>query len=919
MFSMKTGKKSILLAVLLVLALVAAGIQVWNGRAISLEHMEELCWQDGQLCLLEQKDGAFRVLSASQTGEVIGIVELPEGKDGAYIRYGSLQMDGAELYLVGIRREIRSDRILGQTVYRVNFQEETLEPRWELEISDPSQVTNLGIQVRDGVLTFFRGDYRGKEAVGRLYRWNPGGTAEEIASFAHDIGEGFTEFCYAQCGTIAFSTPSGKIYTCTTEQNARTEQVFPGEVLEGGLTVFRFDGENTLYAAGVNGLVYRMDLTGAEDITPIFTQNARTQWRQDEVGAMAFDRDGSFAALRKNGGVGIFHQTGDTKLRHLAQPWAALWPRGVLGFAMVWLGAGVLWLLRKGFYLLTRGKLPVVTKLLGVFLPVLMGSMMLMNSLVTGFFTEQMVEEQYEKLYLLTAQELTGFQGSTLKQVDTLGAFEDLYFFQLRSGLNELPKQGVLYDSQGTQEAQRAYTSAYFWLYKVEDGTVKTLVCEQDYVGVPVELKYSATVAREFQRVVQTGKTIRTQFQDEMGTWTVLLTPILDEGGQVIGVMEAGDTQQSLDERVARGVERMSRVNLTAMGILAVLLSGVILYSLHPLRALKDRVIRISGGELGVQAPERSNDEITEIIRAFNTMSRNVAIRDTEIRQTSKGYARFVPERVFTLLEKSSVIDVHLADQTSVTATVLNCSVGSFDRIARDMRSKEMFRFINRVLARLVPVVDDTGGLVDRFDKAGLLAVYTERPEQALDAAVTLCQTVRLLRAEENENWDPEFHVTLSAGSAMIGIVGARERLEAVTISEHTSFSGFLQKLAREQGASILMAASAAEGIPGFTERYHVRTIGFVYRKTLDRAERLYDVYDGEDETTRRLKDETREIFEKGVALYCAREYYEARLLFIQVLKKNRYDKAARNYLYLCDSRYPQENAQAQEVWLEVY
>ena len=131
--------------------------------------------------------------------------------------------------------------------------------------------------------------------------------------------------------------------------------------------------------------------------------------------------------------------------------------------------------------------------------------------------------------------------------------------------------------------------------------------------------------------------------------------------------------------------------NPTAL-VLAALLSAVIAISLHPLGILKKRVQDISDGHLGVQAPAKGRDEVGEITRVFNTMSRNVEFRDKEIRLTSEGYSRFVPDRVFGLLEKSSVIDVRLEDQTSVEATVLNCSVGAFDDIARSLRSREMFR-----------------------------------------------------------------------------------------------------------------------------------------------------------------------------------------------------------------------------------
>ncbi|MEG0780869.1 MAG: HAMP domain-containing protein, partial [Oscillospiraceae bacterium] len=419
--------------------------------------------------------------------------------------------------------------------------------------------------------------------------------------------------------------------------------------------------------------------------------------------------------------------------------------------------------LLRFFFFLTRGKVPVVTKLLAVFLPILILSMALMNTLVTGIFARDLIDGQYERLYLLTRQQTATLNDSYITGIDPKTAFDSVYFYEIRAALNVLPGQGTIYEP-AAEEPQAVYNSNYFWLYRMVDDKLVSLICEQDYVGVPVEERYSPAVSAQFYEAAETGRTIRTGFRDELGDWTILLTPVTDNSGQVVAVIETGDTRQSLDYAVAWGARQLTLLNLAVLLGLALLLSAVIVLSLYPLKTLKARVQEISDGKLGVQAPARGNDEIADVTRVFNTMSRNVEFRDQEIRLTSEGYARFVPARVFGLLEKSSVIDVRLEDQTSVEATVLNCALGGFDEIARSLRSKEMFRLINEVLARLVPVVDSSGGLVDRFDRAGLLAIYTERPDRALDAAVTLCQTIRSAEFEGLSAQALQFHVTLSAG-----------------------------------------------------------------------------------------------------------------------------------------------------------
>lgn len=913
MLSLKT--KGLLTAVL-ILSLSAAAFCGWWGFSLPLKQVIATLPAGDKVYGIDQGEKEFRFFQTDETGVIQAEIRRSIRSGSSYRTYDCLTRDGEAIYVLERQADILSDRIQSETVYRCDFAAGRLEALWELPLVDPAMDSNFAPQVREGVLTFFQADYTGKQVTGRLLRMEQGGAPEEITAFDYDIGIGFTDFFAGISGRIAFTTPAGEIYVL--DSDGQPEKVFPASPAARPLVLFGSDGGDRIYALGADGRVYDIELS--DGIRPeLLFDSEKLGLPLQGISALALGEGEDFtAALADGRALGIFRDGGGRVLEELTALKEHVAKRAAIGGLIVWAAAAVLSLLSRFFLFLTRGKVPIVTKLLATFLPILIASLILMNGLVTGIFQRELVDGQYERLYLLTSQQTATLNANYIKSIDPYAPFESVYFYEIRSALNVLPGQGAI-RTQDSEAVQEVYNSNYFWLYKLVDGKLLSLVCEQDYVGVPVENRYSAAVAKQFYDTVETGQALRTGFRDSLGHWTILLTPVLDEEGRVVAVIETGDTRQSLDYAVEQGARQFTLLNLSVMAVLALLLSAVIALSLRPLGILKKRVQEISEGKLGVQAPERGNDEVSEITRTFNTMSKNVAFRDREIRLTSQGYSRFVPARMFGLLDKSSVIDVRLEDSTSVEATVLNCSVGAFDEIARSLRSKEMFRLINQVLARLVPVVDQTGGLVDRFDRAGLLAIYTDRPEKALDAAVSLCQTLRLARLTEAGEQALDFHVTISAGPAMIGIVGAEERLEAVTISEHTSFTGFLRPLAVEYGAAVLMTGSAAGLIPHFEKRYHARTIGFVYMRTLERLERLYDVFDGDDETTRRLKEETRDLFERGVSLFCSHQYYDARLLFIEVLKKNRKDKAAKNYLYLCDTCYRQENGEEKDVWLAVY
>ena len=904
------------LAMVFVLSLVMAALFGWMGSTRPLGHVIAAVPMDNEIWCVDQGEDDFRFFRTDSSGMILGEIKRSVRVDGSYRVYDNLVRDGASVYVLERQADIASDQIQSETVYRLDFENSRLEPVWSLPVTDPTQDNHLDIQVRNGILTCFKGDYRGKQAVGRLLQSTPAGELEEISSFRHDIGIGFTQFYAGTNGNVVFTTPAGEVYKV--QGDAQPQKVYPKYVKGNPILHFAVDGEDLVWIASDDGQVYHLDLSSDTRAVKQFSWEERGIDSKGLTGLYLGEEDRFAAVLSYGQAVGLFRGSGDVILSELTVQPETILLRALLGFVLTWAAAVVVYFLARLFFFLTKGKVPIVSKLLAVFLPILIVSLAAMNMLVTGFFQKELTDSQYERMYLLTAQQTATLNANYIKNIEPSKAFDNVYFYEIRAALNLLPGQGTLVDSQAQQE-QQVYHSNYFWLYKLVDGKLVSLVCEQDYVGVAVEDRYTPEVAELFYDVARTGQVIRTGFRDVLGDWTILLTPVLDENGQVVAVLETGDTRQSLDYAVEQGVAQLTRLNLGIMALLAVLLSAVIAVSLHPLGILKNRVEEISNGKLGVQAPERGNDEVSEITRVFNAMSRNVEFRDREIRMTSDGYSRFVPAKVFELLEKSSVIDVRLEDQTDVEATVLNCWVDTFDDIARTMRSKEMFRLINQVLAQLVPVVDESGGMVDRFDRAGLLAIYTDQTRRALDAAVTLCQTIRVNRPEETGEEVLPFHVILSAGPAMIGIVGAQRRLEAMTISEHTSFTGFLRPLAAEYGASVLMTGSAAASIDDFESSYHARTIGFVYMRTLDRMERLYDVFDGDDETTRRLKEETKAQFEKGVALFCAHRYYDARLLFVEVLKKNRRDKAAQNYLYLCDTYYRQQGGEEIPVYIREY
>ncbi len=261
-------------------------------------------------------------------------------------------------------------------------------------------------------------------------------------------------------------------------------------------------------------------------------------------------------------------------------------------------------------------------------------------------------------------------------------------------------------------------------------------------------------------------------------------------------------------------------------------------------------------------------------------------------------YEQLFPVQLLTLLGIKKVTDMTTDVQQAFKTSVMSVNVLDFSNAIHTMSSQQLFSTINEVFARIIPAITGSGGVIDNFQKAGLSALYTDNGENALTAAITMCESVDHLGTPEKY---AGFSIGLCYGGVMLGIVGYRERISVVSMSESVSLAEFLQEKAVKYGSRILVTENFSQCIPGFEKNYNSRFLGFFYDHIREQAIRIFDVYDGDLPERKQSKRRTRMIFEQGVECFVHGDYTDARLHFVEVLKADRNDLAAREYLYICD------------------
>lgn len=240
-------------------------------------------------------------------------------------------------------------------------------------------------------------------------------------------------------------------------------------------------------------------------------------------------------------------------------------------------------------------------------------------------------------------------------------------------------------------------------------------------------------------------------------------------------------------------------------------------------------------------------------------------------------------------------------DVTETEAVNLFVNSNDFSGIIHAMGTEEVFKFIDAFLKRAVPIVYENGGFIVDFRESGMEILILNEYKNALSLAVLLCGLLSKLEGENGEELYADFSIGMSFENVIVRIVGNEKRRSMMALSvEAPGLSAWLQSIACKYYAKII-ATNSCLGKISDASRFNIRFLGYIYIKSSGRLEKIYDVFEGDEYRVRNKKRQTKIAFEKGVELYSKENYREARRYFIEVLKSDLNDRAAREYIYLCE------------------
>lgn len=560
-----------------------------------------------------------------------------------------------------------------------------------------------------------------------------------------------------------------------------------------------------------------------------------------------------------------------------------------------WL-AGIM-LLFLLLYLLLSGRISLLTKQIIIFLPLFL-------VVLTGLalFISQMVREDAMDLAF---EKVSSLAEATARLVDA----------------EEIKKLDHPRDDFGPaylnldRELRLEREALYFVTYFVEDGRVFVGIDDEMQSRTPVEYLYDKDTVGCHYQLLRTGKVQTGVTVDSLGEWIWALAPIVDAGGETVGIMEQGLYADSIYREVEDTTRHLLGIFMGIAVVATVVLVIMLKYSLRALDLLKFTVAEVAAGRWDAKVNIRTRDEFRDIGLAFNRMSDRIQEYIDEITELNQAYVKFVPEKFISLLGKRTVQEVQSGDQVVGRTTIMYVKIRNIEKHSQKMDMEENYLFINRVLESIAGTVNEHHGVIERFEGAGAIVLFKESSEDALLASLKLMEEMAQFNLYSNRQ--VELGITISSGQVLLGVVGHKNRLSTTVISEEMDNIHVLEKVASRFGIKLLLTGEAVQGLTDLQE-YSYRYAGRVRNGESARTMEIYEFLDSYGAAEKQLKLKTRDTLEAGIAHYQAGEFLEARKKFIHVIRTDQGDLLAKAYLFRSE-KFGKEEPQQWEGILDYF
>ena len=337
---------------------------------------------------------------------------------------------------------------------------------------------------------------------------------------------------------------------------------------------------------------------------------------------------------------------------------------------------------------------------------------------------------------------------------------------------------------------------------------------------------------------------------------------------------------------------RILRLNVVLFAVAVVIGLGLSAMGARRLVQALWRVVdgakAIQAGNLAVQVPVTSRDEIGQLAEAFNRMAEELRTKE-RIKDT---FGKYVDPRVVAQLIDTSK-DMEQAERR--VATILFSDLKGFTAISEQLTASAMVRLLNRYFTVVAEQIRAHNGVLEKYIGDAVMAFWAPPFSTGDDHAASAClaalahrEAVAALRPELPDLLGlrrnvPELTVRmgLATGEVVVGTVGAPTAKSFAAIGDITNLASRLEGVNKVYGTSVILAEVTYRLAQTVVEARELDTVVVAGKSE---PVRIYELMGRAGEVAASLQ-ELRELYVEGLQAYRRRDWDAAGRCFAKCLE----------------------------------
>jgi|GEM_PF-392807 len=166
----------------------------------------------------------------------------------------------------------------------------------------------------------------------------------------------------------------------------------------------------------------------------------------------------------------------------------------------------------------------------------------------------------------------------------------------------------------------------------------------------------------------------------------------------------------------------------------------------------------------------------------------------------------YIPKHVVDEISRNREQKLALGGKT-VRATILFSDIKGFTRLAETMEPQKVVSFLNVYMTAMANIIEEEGGIIDKFIGDGIMAVFTPLDEEdnhalrAVRSGIRMQQKLRELQKDwavnRPELMGLQIRVGINTGEVVAGNIGSETRMDYTVIGDNVNLASRIESACR--------------------------------------------------------------------------------------------------------------------------